>query len=549
MNHLKNRHLLALALSLGLTACGGGSDGLAPFGPVSSTPANGATGVARNVQPSATFNQSLNAASITATTAQLLSPLGLPLPVTLSASGAVLSMAPVAAALPGGTTYTLALAAGLQSASGAVLGTALSSTFSTVAQQWSGVAQVSALPSAGHAFASSVVADAAGNLTLAWYQDNGTRTVVNASRYANGAWSAPVQVDNPAATGNAVNPSLVADAAGNVTAAWQQNNGTRFVLNASRYSGGAWSTPVQVDSPSATRDAQNAALVADAAGNVTAVWRQSSGGSNYVLNASRYSSGAWSVPVRIDSPSAISASSSAALVVDAAGNVTALWSQNNGTRNIINASRYGGGAWSAPTQVDSASATGDAQSPALAVDAAGSVTAAWSQNNGVRSVINASRFSGGSWSPAVEIDSPGATGSADRPTLAADAAGNVTAAWIQISGARAIFNASRYSSGNWSTPVQVDSPSATGGVDQTVLAADIAGNVTALWSQASGARVVINACRFSGGRWSTPVEVDSASATGTADGPLLAVDAAGNAVAAWSQVLGSSFVVNTNRLQ
>ncbi|MCJ0765651.1 Ig-like domain-containing protein [Variovorax terrae] len=542
MHHSRNRHLLALALSLGLAACGG-SDGIAPFGPVSSTPANGATGVARNVQPSATFNQSLNAASITATTAQLLSPLGLPLPVTLSASGAVLSMAPVAAALPGGTTYTLALAAGLQSASGAVLGTALSSTFSTAAQQWSGVAQVS--DASANALNPVQATDASGNVTAVWQQDtNGTNNVVKASRYSGGSWSAPALLST-AALGAAVNPVVAVDAAGNVTAVWRQfKSASNYGINASRYSNGSWSAPVRVDN--VPGNAVSPALVVDAAGNLTAAWQQSNG-TRVVINASRYSNGAWSVPVQVDAPSATGDAMAAVLAVDAAGNVTASWNQYNGSNYVINTSRYSNGGWSAPVQLNSA--TGDAFYPALAVDGAGTVTAAWWQHIGTRDVINASRYSGGNWSAPVQVDAPNATGNARTPALAVDAAGNVTAAWHQVSGAYYVINASRYRNGSWSPPTQVSGASATGDAINAALAVDVAGNLSLAWTQYDGTRFAANASRFGNGSWSAPTELDIPAATSNAISPVLGVDATGNVTATWYQGSPGTYVINARRLQ
>jgi hypothetical protein len=132
----------------------------------------------------------------------------------------------------------------------------------------------------------------------------------------------------------------------------------------------------------------------------------------------------------------------AALATDAAGNVTAVWQQDtNGTNNVVKASRYSGGSWSAPVQLNST--TGDAFYPALAVDGAGTVTVAWWQHNGTRYVINASRYSSGSWSAPVQVDNPNAAGNAQTPVLAVDAAGNVTATWYQGSPGTYAINARR----------------------------------------------------------------------------------------------------------
>jgi len=401
MNHLGNRHLMALALSLGLAACGGGGGGgsssalndsaAAPFGLTGTSPANGATGVARNVQPAATFNQGLNAAGVGSSSAWLFSALGLPIAAAVSASGSVLTVKPVAGTLPGGTTYTFTLSPGLQSSAGALLGSTVTAAFSTLAPQWSGVAQISSPAAGGNAMFASAAADAAGNVTVAWYQDNGVRNIINASRYSNGAWSTPVQVDSAGATGNAFTSSLAADSAGNVMAAWQQNNGTRNIINASRYSQGAWSAPVQIDSPAATGAADTPRLVVDRGGNVTAAWTQIRG-ARAVLNSSRYSQGAWSTPVEADNPAAAGGAVNPVLAADAAGNILMVWYQDTGTRFVINASRYGAAGWSTPVQVDNPAATGTASTPALAMDAAGNATAAWIQLGAARTVINASRL-------------------------------------------------------------------------------------------------------------------------------------------------------------
>ena len=103
MNFTISRSALALTTLLGLAACGGG-DSAAPLALVSATPANGAANVARTAQPSATFDQSLNAASASSASVQLLSTTGAQIAAEISVSNAVLSVKPKAGALPGGTT-------------------------------------------------------------------------------------------------------------------------------------------------------------------------------------------------------------------------------------------------------------------------------------------------------------------------------------------------------------------------------------------------------------------------------------------------------------
>ena len=225
----------------------------------------------------------------------------------------------------------------------------------------------------------------------AWSQHNGTRYVVNASRYQDGAWSAPVQVDNPAVTGDVNRPEFAMDGAGNTTIVWDQDNGTRNVVYASRYSDGAWSAPAQLGDPAATKNASSPAIAVDSTGNMMAVWQQSNG-TRYLIHASTYKNGAWSAPAQVDSPTATGSAYDPKIAMDGVGNAIAAWYQHNGTRHVVYTSRYSNGAWSAPVRVDNGTATEEAYSPAMGLDAAGNLMAVWVQINGTTPTLNFARL-------------------------------------------------------------------------------------------------------------------------------------------------------------
>ncbi|NNM64562.1 MAG: hypothetical protein HKL99_08100, partial [Burkholderiales bacterium] len=77
---------------------------------------------------------------------------------------------------------------------------------------------------------------AAGNVTAAWYQDGPRGLQVQAARYdpSTARWSAATLLSDTRTTVEASFPALAVDAAGSVTAAWQQYNGWRTVVMASR---------------------------------------------------------------------------------------------------------------------------------------------------------------------------------------------------------------------------------------------------------------------------------------------------------------------------
>lgn len=430
------------------------------------------------------------------------------------------------------------------------------------------------------------------------------------------AWSAtPIQIDSPAASGAAARPTLVSDAAGNVTAAWTQVQDGRIGIGSSTYHAATalWSAPVALEDPDAG-DAGRPALAVDAAGNATLLWSQAKTQELSTVYARRYDAtqGRWSASEQVRT--GVKAVNPV-LVVEAAGSLTAAWHEQHPDSGLLGvvSSRFHQGSWSAPAQLSSPDAFGILGDPVLAVAAGGMVVAAWAEEplTGLSFItINASRFDGATWSPPVRIDTPimsefGVFSHA--PALAADGGGNVTAAWIQDDLAGVFVVTSRFDGEAWSTPTRISSDSPSVGMGNVVrLGADSAGNVTAVWEQfthedghhlsssrfsalsggwgtpvqishagtgleqaptfslaaqadgnlvaawtASTNRSIIVSSRYVAAldRWDTPQQIDGPAAAGDATSPVVTLDGAGKATAAWVQVQGGRAVINANRFE
>ena len=80
-----------------------------------------------------------------------------------------------------------------------------------------------------------------------------------------------IETDN---SGTAVNPRIAIDTSGNAIAVWQQHDGERYNIWASRYTTGTgWGTPEPIETDN-SGSASNPQIAIDPAGNAIAVWQQ-----------------------------------------------------------------------------------------------------------------------------------------------------------------------------------------------------------------------------------------------------------------------------------
>ncbi len=211
---------------------------------------------------------------------------------------------------------------------------------------------------------------------------NGATVQIAASRWSqsSGAWSA-AQVIQPS-TLRGSNPQIAVAPNGDATVVWTQAepNGTLTIQASRRRSvTGSWSEPVALTPATGANGGNWPQAQADPAGNVLALWYQYQGAGVYSLDAARYdvASGKWGSTVHIETlppnfgfnPFA----SAPTLVIDAAGNATAVWSRDDGSGGALNAfqARFDihTGAWSAASSLSGSVSIPDRVF--LAVDAQG----------------------------------------------------------------------------------------------------------------------------------------------------------------------------------
>lgn len=121
----------------------------------------------------------------------------------------------------------------------------------------------------GDALAPRIGMAASGDAMVVWQQSDGTRTHVWASRYDGVGWEDPVRLD-VSQTGNARAPRVAVNAAGTAVVAWQQVEGTTAQAWFNRYEEGAgWSgaEPVYVFGEPATIIGSDLEIGIDSQGN------------------------------------------------------------------------------------------------------------------------------------------------------------------------------------------------------------------------------------------------------------------------------------------
>jgi PKD domain len=324
-------------------------------------------------------------------------------------------------------------------------------------------------------------------------------------------------------------PRVAVSASGDAVAVWEHSDGNNFIVQAAtRRPGERFSIGPDLSAPGSDARAPQAAL--DEAGNAIVVWVRA----GVVQAVMRPAGGRFSAPANLSSPGAQSPD----LAVDRSGNAVVVWAQAGGLIKAV--TRPAGGSFSAP--VDLSAMGVSAEKPQVAIDAAGGAIAAWRRVAGTSSAIQrAIRPAGGGFSAPADLSPP--TGQADTPALAMDEAGNAVAAWQQRFGSDlVIVGASRPAGADFAAPEPL---SETGrNASSPAVAIGAAGNAVVAWARQRpgppGAPDEIQAAtRAAGGSFSQPVDVSDLTVPGGPSvAPQAAMDAAGDAVVVWRRMNG-----------
>ena len=416
------------------------------------------------------------------------------------------------------------------------------------AQGWSGVLTDLSGDAAVGVRDPDVAMDGAGNAIAVWSRFE--PPAVQAARYTagSGAWSGPVNLAPGASS--AEHARVAMDSSGNALVVWVEGGGGGNI-RAARYltATGVWTAPVTISDPAMgyVYDAKPH-LAVDPAGNALVVWRLTiprSGFSEYVVQGVGFTaaSATWSSPVALGAITRFDTLGDDDLAVagDRFGNGVAVWKQVSG----LQAARYlAGSGWGPAVNLTAPGQSGSR--PRVGVDQSGNATVIWADQSGAVRTVRYIAASDG-WSSPFDLTATGLTGNLQ---LVVDGAGNVTAIWAEAS-----LRARRYvaASDEWQATRSVASPGPgdPGPFGEPQLAVDGQGVVTAVWSNNS----IIQSARYapSTDAWSSPVSLSRVNALNyrASHSPRLGADTAGNVVVVWFQTHGGDFtrVIQSTRWQ
>jgi hypothetical protein len=400
------------------------------------------------------------------------------------------------------------------------------------------------------ALRADVAVDATGNALAVWDQAKVGEPDedVWSNRYSasgGAGWVGAQRIETDDA-GPALYARVAMDPTGNAVVVWQQENESGLAdVWWNQYTAElSWREAAVLDDSSG--NARAPAVAMDSTGAAVAVWYQSDGAENSVYS-SRLAGGAWSPPEPIEDQSGSAQRVEVAMAAE--GDAIAVWQhQKVGGRLVVYANRADVEGWLGPERPIDFEGGGDARQPHVAMDADGNAVAVWQQFDGVSERVWSNRFAAdaGDWGGA-EVMEAGIAGDATSPRVAASANGTVVAVWSQFDGREDNIWANRYAPDlGWGIPEPIG---AGGGADTPEVAMDPQGDAVVVWAQPDGSETGIWSNRYTSEiGWGTAERIDARD-LGSAEGPQVAIDANGDAVAVWVQLVRGLEQVWANRLE
>jgi len=380
-----------------------------------------------------------------------------------------------------------------------------------------------------------VAIDGAGNATAVWTELSPTDSVVNTSTRLTGSatWSLPETLSTTGGTADPV-PQIAVNAAGAVVAVWVRFDGEDSVVQSRGKStaASAWSASqdlsTSVPDPAIMvvdeGEAQGPRVTINGNGAAVATWWRNDA-ANAIIQASRLSGGAWSSPANVSATGRDGSQSHVG--IDGAGNATSVWVDFDGVHWTTQWSRLAAASttWAIPQALSGLGE--DIANPQIAVNAAGDATVVWVKFGLHDQVQSASRsFAGPTWSAVETLTAPG--GQAADPQVSIDASGTAIAVWSETA-AFSIVQSRRRTSGTWSATAPLSAPD--NDAFTPVIAVNEAGAASAVW--VTGQNVIQSSTiTVASPTWSAPT--DRSSVNDICDRPSVAMSAGGSAVSAWT---------------
>lgn len=342
-------------------------------------------------------------------------------------------------------------------------------------------------------------------------------------------------------------PSVAVEPAGAALVVWVQPRaaGHWEVWSQRRAPGEGWLAPEQVSD--GTADGAAPVVATDATGRAWSAWCQWNGTDASIWAAHRDPDGGWAAPTLVDGRSGYSCAPR--LAVNAGGDAAVTWGRQGWDpdhRQDVWISRLtAGGTWGEPELLsdDVASAFG----PQVVLSASGEATVAWTQVVGMRQTLwTASAQAGEAFSPATQLSVAGRD-VYGQIGIAGDPMGRVVLLWGQAqegSDGFVPWGARRDATGVWGAAEQIGD--GQGDSYFPTVAMNSAGEALAAWKQSEAGRYRITAARLDPvAGWGAPGGIEQG--LGDGDYPVSALDEAGHGMVAWSQVEDGVVWIRANR--
>ncbi|HLU07932.1 MAG TPA: Ig-like domain-containing protein [Woeseiaceae bacterium] len=519
-----------------------------PLAVTGAAPADGDQDVSRTVEPLLTFSAGIDAGTVVADAITLASDAG-PVDVTFDVTGAQVALTPDAVLLPL-TEYTLTITTDVLGSDGERMLDPVTIMFKTRDAMWHPDIPIDA--GTGTANGVEVAFDADGNALALWQQAGAGGTGIWWNYYTAGTgWGTATELETYGANEFAGSPQVGFHGDGEAVAVWTLEDSVLDIasVRGSRYVPGAgWEPPDFIEDE--TGNVFGAVdLAVSASGMAAATWVQDDGGQMNVW-ANRYSAGSgWGDAEIIDDTDDVVDYPRVAINHD--GSILVVWQvRDPGNFNWdVVARRYpAGGNWEAPDILSDG--TFEAVTPRVVLDDEGNGLVIWEQGLGLDAAIHASRFTeAGNWTEPEELSVSGAI---DDPELAIDPFGNAIAVWEQqesVNGTLELlpYAARHTSSDGWDEPRAIGHRTAF----WPKVALDASGNAIAAWYEIDLNLPPSDAYSVWGNRftvdngWTAPEQIGSNGGLIGTGMPNIAVDPSGDAFAAWTR----SGEVRVNRFE
>jgi hypothetical protein len=402
---------------------------------------------------------------------------------------------------------------------------------------WRPPLKVSAVGQVG---APAVAVDPAGNAIASWVRSGlveaSEKSAASPGQGPGSAWATPVSL------GNGTSAALGVDAAGDVTAVWNDPAAAKL-MSATKPAGGAWEAPITV--ATRTRIDTKPRIAVAPSGEVVAAWMAgvgaNSGGPAALETARRPAGGAWEEPVRLTTAGSFpNQFSQLQIGVDPSGDAVAAWAripESGKSVAFFAASKLAGGAWGAPVEIAAPPAGGYIEQLHLAVSSSGDALAVFRSTGPVgeepRVVEAAGKPAGGAWEAPVQISTSGKP--SGRPEIAFDSEGVATAVWnYRPNGSTSVIQAAtKAPGGSWGTPQNLTSATLGQYAEGPRPAIGPNGETIVAFERKNGPKAIETVARPAGGAWEAPVAISTPAAQVVDTEPAVGIDSEGNGVVAW----------------